>query len=84
MRDQPSLNRNTTSAPLHLFDRPEFCLFLYGCKFILIEWTFYYFIICKCMSIIAQFIGNNNGTVQFTFFLVMKLRTLPLPRVAIC
>ena len=36
---------------------------------ILIEWTFYYFVICKCMSTIVRV----NGTVQFTFFLVMRL-----------
>ena len=36
---------------------------------VLIEWTFYYFVLCKCMSTTVRV----NGTVQFTFFLVMRL-----------
>ena len=40
-----------------------------SCYVIRIEWTFYYFVMCQCMSITIRV----NGTVQFTFFLVMKL-----------
>ena len=40
-----------------------------SCCVILIEWTFYYIVICKCLSTIVRV----TGTVQFTFFLVMRL-----------
>ena len=35
----------------------------------LTEWTLYYFVIYKCMNITVRY----NSTVQFTFFLVMRL-----------
>ena len=38
------------------------------CYVIFIEWTLYYFVICKCM--------NTLGTVQFTFFLIMRLNII--------
>ena len=43
-----------------------------SCYVILIEWTFYYFVMCKCMSTTVYV----NGTVQFTFLLVMRLNTV--------
>ena len=46
---------------------------------ILIEWTFYDFVICKSKSTTLCV----NGAVQFTFFLVMRLK-LPLSRVVSC
>ena len=39
------------------------------CYVILTEWPFYYFVICQCMRTTAC----DNGTVQFTFLLVMRL-----------
>ena len=46
----------------------EFYVFT-SCYIILMEWTFYYFIICMWMSATVHI----NGTAQFTFFLVMRL-----------
>ena len=40
-----------------------------SCYVILIEWTFYYFVMCNCMSLT----DCVNDNVQFTFFLVMRL-----------
>ena len=36
---------------------------------VLIEWTFYCFVMCKCMSSTVCV----DGTVEFTFFLVIRL-----------
>ena len=75
MRDRPSLNTNITSAPLCLFHRLSSKIFVRtlfafnGCYVILIEWTFYYFVIRKCLNPNVRV----NGTVQFTFFLVIRL-----------
>ena len=40
-----------------------------SCYVIFIEWTFYYFVTCKCLSTIVRV----NDAVQFTFSLVKKL-----------
>ena len=40
-----------------------------SCYVILTKWTFYYFVKCKRMDTTVRV----NGTVQFTFFLVMRL-----------
>ena len=42
-----------------------------NCYIIPIEWTFTYFVMCKCM----RSFFHVNGTVQFTFFLIMRLNT---------
>ena len=73
MRDKPSLNRNIST--IYLFDRPSNKIFVRmlftfnSCYVILIEWTFYYSVMSKCMSTTVCV----NGTVQFTFFFVMSL-----------
>ena len=73
MRDHPSLNiTNITSTPsagpsIKIFVR---ILFPFNsCYIILIEWTFYYFVMRKCISIAVCV----NGTLKFTFYLVMRL-----------
>ena len=56
-----------TGASSEIFVR---ILFIFNsCCVVLIEWTFNYFIICKCMSSNVR----HNVTVQFTFFLIMIL-----------
>ena len=68
MRGQPSLNGNITSARFYLLDRYllEFHLLLIVATLFLLNGPF---IVCMCMSTTV----NVNDTVQFTFFLVMRL-----------
>ena len=70
IRDQPFLNRNITyfiGPSKKIFVR---ILFVFNsCYNIFIEWTFYYFLISKCLSTTVRV----SGSVQFTFFLVMRL-----------
>ena len=68
MRGQPSLNGNITSARFYLLDRYllEFHLLLIVATLFLLNGPF---IMCMCMSTTV----NVNDTVQFTFFLVMRL-----------
>ena len=76
MRDQPSLIKNNTLIPLHVFNTtgPSNKIFIrdffvFNSFYItLIEWKFYNFVIHKCMSTTVC----NNATIQFTFFLVMR------------
>ena len=77
MRDKPSLNRNIASVPFpctystgpsnKIFVRILFAF--NSCSVIPIEWTSYYFVMCKCISTTVCV----KSTVQFTFFLVMRL-----------
>lgn len=68
MRDQEYLNKSITSAPLQYTypTDPSYKIFvrilllINICYVILIDWTFRYCVSC-------------NGTVQFTFFLFMRL-----------
>ena len=77
MRDKPSLNWNitlhrhncnySTNSSNKIFVRISFAF--NSCYVILIQCSFYYFVMCKCMNTIFRV----NGTVQFPFFLVMVL-----------
>ena len=75
MRDKPSLNRNITSAPLCLSTRPSNKIFgrilfvLIVATLFLLYGLFCCLFMCKCMSTTV----HGNGTVQFTFFLIMRL-----------
>ena len=73
MRKKPSLNRNTTLAPIRqgfaVSSLLEFYFVLIVAKLFLLNGLFYYLAICKCMSTTVCV----NGTVQFTFFLVIRL-----------
>ena len=77
MRDEPSLNKNITSTPLQYTYSTDLSykifvriLFLFNiCYVVLIDWTFHYCVICKCVNTTVR----DNGTVQFTFFLLMRL-----------
>ena len=77
MKDKPSLNRNITSASLYLLAGPSNKIFV-RILFVLIVATlfllngfFYYLVMCKCMSTTVRV----NGTLQFTFFLVITIVT---------
>ena len=76
MKDKPSLNRNITSASLYLLAGPSNKIFV-RILFVLIVATlflmnrFFYLVMCKCMSTTVRV----NGTLQFTFFLVITIVT---------
>lgn len=71
--DQPTLNRNIILVSLCLFDNFD------SFYIVLIKCTFYYFVICKCMS--TTFC--DNGTFQFFFVFVWSWDlTILLSRVA--
>ena len=77
MRDKQSLigksNRHhCTFSACH--SNKTFVRFLFAfdsCYYVLSEWNFRYFFMYKCISTIACV----NDTVQFTFFLVMRLNS---------
>ena len=63
-----------TSTPLYLFitSNKIFVRILFAlnsCYVLLVEWIFYYFVMCKCMRTTVCI----NGTVQHISFLVMRL-----------
>ena len=76
MRDKPSLNRNIRhhctclAGPCYkTFVRVLFALIV--AMLFLLNGLFYYLAMCNCVSTTVRL----NGTVQFTFFLVMRLNS---------
>ena len=59
----------STDRSNKIFVRISFLFIFNSCFVILIERTFYYFVNCKHMSTTLR----NNGIVQFTFFLFMRV-----------
>ena len=72
--EREPFNRSIPSASLYLFDRTSNKIFVRNLfvfnssRILLIEWTFYYFVIFNCVGTTFR----CNGIMQFTFVLVMR------------